>query len=192
MKTERPNGRQPEAEVHDFSVEGMSCASCATRVQRLLADTAGVHAASVNFATRHATVEYGSGVTADTLQRVVKDAGYELVALESADTEAQAPEDAESAFWLRRVIVAAPLAVVVFILSAGWMDETWARVASAALTVPVQFWAGMAVPALRLCACTAPVGEHGHADRDRHAGGLLVLDLGACARAVICTSTARR
>ena len=143
MKTERPNGRQPEAEVHDFSVEGMSCASCATRVQRLLADTAGVHAASVNLATRRATVEYGSGVTANTLQRVVKDAGYELVALESAGTEAQAPEALESAFWLRRVIVAAPLAVVVFILSAGWMDETWARVASAALTVPVQFWAGM-------------------------------------------------
>jgi cation-transporting ATPase V len=75
------------------------------------------------------------------LQRVVKDAGYELV-VPSADTADTAPEDAESAFWLRRVLVAVPLAALVFVLLTGWMGETWARVASGALAVPVQFWAG--------------------------------------------------
>ena len=141
VEEQRSDAAQDEAEVCEFDVEGMSCASCATRVERALAGTPGVRLASVNFATRHATVESGREVTVDALQRIVKDAGYELI-LPSADAEGTPPEDAESAFWLRRVLVAVPLAAVVVVLLVGWMGETWARVASAALAVPVQFWAG--------------------------------------------------
>jgi cation-transporting ATPase V/Cu+-exporting ATPase len=141
VEDKRPDAAQAEAEVCQFDVEGMSCVSCAVAVERALAGTPGVVRASVNFATRHATVERGGEVTVGALQRVVKDAGYELV-VPSADTAGTAPEDAESAFWLRRVIVAVPLAAVVFVLLTGWMGETWARVAAAALAVPVQFWAG--------------------------------------------------
>jgi cation-transporting ATPase V/Cu+-exporting ATPase len=129
--------------TQEFAVEGMSCASCATRVQRVLADMPGVRSASVNLATRRATIAHADEVSVAALQRVIKDAGYELVTLQPAGVEAPVPEALESAAWLRRLVVAAPLAVIVFILSAGWMDETWARIASAALTVPVQFWAGM-------------------------------------------------
>ena len=141
VEEKRPDAAQAEAEVCEFDVEGMSCVSCAISVERALAGTPGVLRASVNFATRHATVERAGEVTVGALQRVVKDAGYELI-VPSADSEATAPEDAESAFWLRRVIVAVPLAAIVFVLLTGWMGETWARVASAALAVPVQFWAG--------------------------------------------------
>jgi copper-transporting P-type ATPase V len=141
VEEKRPDAAQAEAEVCEFDVEGMSCASCAVNVERALAGTPGVLRASVNFATRHATVERAGEVTDGTLQRVVKDAGYELI-VPSADADAAPPEDAESAFWLRRVMAAVPLAAIVFVLLTGWMGETWARVASAALAVPVQFWAG--------------------------------------------------
>ena len=40
-----------------FDVEGMSCASCAARVERILARQPGVHSANVNFATGQAVVE---------------------------------------------------------------------------------------------------------------------------------------
>ena len=129
-------------ETSDFAVEGMTCASCASRVERALTSTPGVQAASVNFATHRATVEHAPDVTDEELRRVVADTGYELVELPPAGVEAPAPEDAESVFWLRRVAVAVPLAGVVFVLLTGWMGETWARVASALLAVPVQFWAG--------------------------------------------------
>jgi cation-transporting ATPase V/Cu+-exporting ATPase len=142
---ERPDAADTSSgdETREFAVEGMSCASCATRVQRVLADTPGVREASVNLATRRATIAHTDQVSVAALQQIIKDAGYELVMLQPAGDEAPVPEALESAAWLRRLIVAAPLAVVVFILSAGWMDETWARVAAAALTVPVQFWAGL-------------------------------------------------
>ena len=44
--------------------------------------------------------------------------------------------------WLRRVLVAWPLGLVVFYLSMFEMMTPWARWAALALTVPVQFWAG--------------------------------------------------
>lgn len=42
----------------ELAVEGMTCASCATRVQRALASGPGVSQARVNLATRRATVVY--------------------------------------------------------------------------------------------------------------------------------------
>ena len=40
----------------EFGVEGMTCASCSTRVEKALARTPGVASASVNLATERATV----------------------------------------------------------------------------------------------------------------------------------------
>ena len=42
----------------ELLVEGMHCASCASRVQRTLTREAGVAEARVNFATNHASVVY--------------------------------------------------------------------------------------------------------------------------------------
>jgi copper chaperone CopZ len=39
----------------ELAVSGMTCGSCATRVQRVLAKQPGVEAAAVNFATKRAT-----------------------------------------------------------------------------------------------------------------------------------------
>jgi copper-transporting P-type ATPase V len=44
--------RTEDATRIDFTVEGMTCGSCASRVQRVLAKTDGVAGAEVNFATR--------------------------------------------------------------------------------------------------------------------------------------------
>jgi Cu+-exporting ATPase len=58
-------------------VEGMTCAACASRVQRKLATGAGVRAATVNFGTELAAVTYAPGASnAASLIGLVRSAGY--------------------------------------------------------------------------------------------------------------------
>mgnify|MGYP006269896161 FL=1 len=60
-------------------VEGMSCASCTSRVEQALADTEGVGSATVNLATERADVAFDPGrLRAGDLVRVVEEAGYEV------------------------------------------------------------------------------------------------------------------
>ena len=63
----------------DLPVEGMSCASCASRIERKLNRLDGVHA-TVNYATERATVEFdptlaGKQLIADTIEQT----GYHAV-----------------------------------------------------------------------------------------------------------------
>src|SRR5690606_38731729 len=61
-----------------LQISGMTCASCATRIERKLGRLAGVTAASVNPATGTASVEALPGaVTSDALVRVVRELGYD-------------------------------------------------------------------------------------------------------------------
>src|SRR5215210_4624546 len=78
-------------------VSGMTCAACARRVEKALSGTAGVCAASVNFATEKATVEYDpASVGLDELVGAVEDAGYGVVR-----EEEEAPEDAHEGEYRR-------------------------------------------------------------------------------------------
>jgi Cu+-exporting ATPase len=59
-------------------IEGMSCASCAQTVQQALGATPGVAAASVNYATAKAAVDYDDAQTGvGRLAKAVRDAGYQ-------------------------------------------------------------------------------------------------------------------
>ncbi|MEI4471020.1 heavy metal translocating P-type ATPase [Frigidibacter sp. MR17.24] len=65
-----------------LAIEGMTCASCAQRIEQALAEAPGVMAASVNLATRSAAVTYVPGATSPTeLARQVYQAGYRAQAL---------------------------------------------------------------------------------------------------------------
>ncbi|HZX26445.1 MAG TPA: heavy metal translocating P-type ATPase [Telluria sp.] len=59
-----------------FSVEGMTCASCATRVEKALAKVPGVRGAAVNLATEKATVDVAPGVPMSRLAEAVEREGY--------------------------------------------------------------------------------------------------------------------
>jgi Cu+-exporting ATPase len=78
-------------------VTGMTCAACATRVQRKLERAPGVRAATVNFGTERATVEYAPDADAGTLVAAVRAAGYdartETVVLDIAGLEWAASAD---------------------------------------------------------------------------------------------------
>jgi cation-transporting ATPase V len=143
----------------DLAVSGMTCASCAARVEGTLARQPGVAEAAVNLATGRAHVVVDPALAnVEDLAAAVEDIGYGLtsISLQGSAQADQAREDAtEQRDWRRRVLVAWPLTLVVLVLSLRYMDDQWARWTALALATPVQFWAGW--PFLRSAAVRARV-----------------------------------
>ncbi|RQQ54944.1 heavy metal translocating P-type ATPase [Burkholderia stagnalis] len=87
----------PPASRHtELDIGGMTCASCAGRVEKALAGVPGVTRASVNLATERATVDAEAGVTTARLVDAVKQAGYLATPLAEPDAAdaPPAPSDA--------------------------------------------------------------------------------------------------
>ena len=117
-------------------VEGMTCATCAMRVEKALAKVPGVHQAVVNLATEMASVKADPGVKLDMMRTAVEKAGYEL-------GDAQRTEPLQAHWW--PAAVAALLSLPLFLpmlgllFGADWMLPGWWQFA---LATPVQFWLG--------------------------------------------------
>jgi len=142
----------------DLAVTGMTCASCAARIEKVLARQPGVARAGVNFATARATVAYDPSRTGlDTLAAEVERIGYRAEPVPSIAAAPPGAEAAEELAWLRRVALAWPLGIAVFALLLVDMASPGARWTAAALTVPIQFWAGW--PFLRNAAMRARLRE---------------------------------
>jgi Cu+-exporting ATPase len=63
-----------------FTIEGMTCASCAQTVENTAKNLKGVENAVVNLATEKLSVQYEDGVLAETdIQKAVADAGYQAL-----------------------------------------------------------------------------------------------------------------
>ncbi len=116
-----------------LTVQGMTCASCVSRVEDALNAVEGVLEATVNLATDRATVRYVPGATERTdLTQAIRDAGYERGGTEDggdrADVENQARED-EQRSMRQRFLRALAFALPVFVLEMGFMHiptmEAW-------------------------------------------------------------------
>jgi P-type Cu+ transporter len=118
-----------------LELEGMTCASCAGRVERRLNDLAGVEA-SVNLATEKAAVRYDeTTVAVDDLLRVVQAAGYEA-SLAPAESD---PEDSLRARLLAAIALTVPLAAIAMLPPLQFDGWEWLAFA---LATPIVFWAG--------------------------------------------------
>ncbi len=127
-----------EKEVR-LDVIGMTCGSCAARVEKTLNRQPGIEA-SVNFATGEALVRVAVDAPAfEALREAVRARGYDI---RPHRDEAEEAAKAEERAWLYRLFLAWPLGIGVLVLLLGWMDKTWARWAAFALATPVQFVAG--------------------------------------------------
>ena len=66
-----------ESKRIDLPITGMSCASCASRIQNALAQVKGVDNAAVNFAAERATIHYNpSEASVSEFIKIIKDQGY--------------------------------------------------------------------------------------------------------------------
>ena len=75
----RPAPGSAPARPLRLGITGMTCASCAGRVERALHAVPGVRTAAVNLATETASVEADAALDADALRRAVTGAGYGLI-----------------------------------------------------------------------------------------------------------------
>lgn len=128
-----------------FPVLDMSCAACATRVEKTLNRQPGVYHAQVNYAAATATVEYNpQECTPETLKGAIQNAGYDLVIETNAQKEKIA-EDAHSRKYRQlkqRTIFSLMLSVPVAIIGMCFMDWTYANYVMWILSTPVVFWLG--------------------------------------------------
>lgn len=127
----------------ELDIGGMTCASCAARVEKQLNRMPGV-AASVNYATEKAVVTAavpGTALDAAALIATVERTGY-TAALPPAAPPAEDSEDPELRSLRRRLLVAAVLSVPVIVLAMvpAWQFPGWQWV-SLALATPVVTWA---------------------------------------------------
>ncbi|MFE0547626.1 heavy metal translocating P-type ATPase [Streptomyces sp. NPDC058891] len=132
----------------ELAIGGMTCASCAARVEKKLNRIDGV-TATVNFATEKAKIAYPAGIqVADLIATVVK-TGY--TAEEPPPPQPEQPaaaeaagEDPESAALRQRLTVSALLAMPVVLLSMvpALQFDNWQWL-SLTLAAPVVVWGGL-------------------------------------------------
>ncbi|MBB6174776.1 Cu+-exporting ATPase [Nocardiopsis mwathae] len=137
----------------ELAISGMTCASCANRVEKRLNKMDGV-TASVNYATEKAKVEFADGVTVDDLIAQVEKAGYTATpppppAPEGADDAGSGgtrAEDAEAAavhaLFHRTAVSLLLAAPVIAMAMVPALQFTYWQWASLVLTAPVVVWGG--------------------------------------------------
>ena len=139
----------------ELSIEGMSCASCVARVERLASRLEGVESASVSLATERATVTYEpEQVTPERIAEAITRGGFRAEPRHD-DAEAEAGRDREVAALRRDLILAAALTVPLVLVAMGpmvsptleaWMlallpERGWLWV-ELVLATPVLAWTG--------------------------------------------------
>jgi len=125
-----------------LAIEGMTCASCVSRVEKALKQVPGVLSASVNLATETAEVGVvGGDAMLPALMAAVAKAGYQAREIPaSGDTPANKPA---APWWpvALAAVLSAPLALPMLgsLFGKDWMLDGWLQWL---LATPVQFWLG--------------------------------------------------
>jgi P-type Cu+ transporter len=162
VATRRRTPGSGEVRTAELSIGGMTCASCAARIERRL-NRLGDVAATVNFATQTARVRFPAAMTPAELVAAVEQAGYTaILAAAAGGTAEEERAAAEMVRLRRRVLVSLALAgpVVVLAMVPAFQFRNW-QWASLALASPVAVWA--AWPFHRAAARAA---RHGAATMD--------------------------
>ncbi|MFF7114768.1 heavy metal translocating P-type ATPase [Streptomyces albogriseolus] len=131
-----------DAEV-ELSVGGMTCASCAARIERKLNRMEGV-TATVNYATEKARISYGAGVTVPDLIATVEATGYTAREPSPPDVGEQPSEPDELRplrdRLLTAVVLSAPVVAMAMIPALQFEYWQWLSLTLAAPVVTYAAW----------------------------------------------------
>ncbi len=136
-------------------IEGMSCASCASKIEKALNGLDGVIGASVNFATEKATVNYIPGtVGVAEMVKAVGGAGYDVIEVKAQEDLLEKEDRSKKQAYARlkkKMIIGIVLTVPIFILTYPGLfgltsvfdirRQTYFYI-QLAFALPVQFWCG--------------------------------------------------
>ncbi len=124
----------------ELTIGGMTCASCAARVEKKLNKLDGV-AATVNFATEKARVEYGAGITPEQLVAAVESAGYQAELPQHSPAGDGTLDDDPTAALRRRLLICLALSVPVIAMAmVPALQFTYWQWLSLTLAAPVVVW----------------------------------------------------
>jgi len=126
------------ATEYRLKVSGMTCAACATRIEKVLRRLPGVATADVNLASEEALVTGSAQVTRSAIQQAVEKAGYGV-----RDDKAAPRVDHEGWLILGGAALTLPLVapMIIELVTGGmWMLDPWVQLA---LALPVQFGLGL-------------------------------------------------
>ena len=124
----------------ELAISGMTCASCANRIERKLNKLDGV-VATVNYSTEKAKITFPESISADDLVATVEQAGYSAE-LPRVDNQVDPSSTEVAADPLRqRLIISALLSVPVIVLAmvSPWQFDYWQWL-SLTLAAPVVVW----------------------------------------------------
>ncbi|BAK75918.1 heavy metal translocating P-type ATPase [Pseudogulbenkiania sp. NH8B] len=143
----RQSGYAVPEERLELDIGGMTCAACASRIEKVLNRLPGVHA-SVNFATETAVAHFPAGALGeDAIIAAVRKAGYSAAPRATAGDQTLAEKHRQAYlkerrwFWLAALLTAPLLLEMVTMLS-GAAHGMLPRGVQLALATPVQFLAG--------------------------------------------------
>jgi Cu+-exporting ATPase len=128
----------------ELAIEGMTCTSCAGRIERALLKVPGVRSATVNLASERAHIEVLGAVDPTVLIEAVEAAGYQAQASGANEPAADTGESRlrrERLAVIAALLLAAPLVIPMFgdLLGLHWMLPPWIQFL---LATPVQFILG--------------------------------------------------
>ena len=124
----------------ELKIGGMTCASCASRIEKKLNRMDGV-TATVNYATEKATVSIDGDVTAEQLIATVEKTGY-TAEVPTPEPPADRPADELAALRLRLwVSIALSVPVIVLAMVPAWQFTSWQWL-SLTLAAPVVVYGG--------------------------------------------------
>jgi len=141
-RTMNPVTETPSVGHVEMQIGGMTCASCAARIEKKLNKIDGV-TATVNFATEKASVDYAGDVSPDQLVATIQDAGYsaELPKPATQDDSVEHDEEDPTASLRQRLLIslALTLPVVAMAMIPALQFTNWQWL-SLTLAAPVVVW----------------------------------------------------
>ncbi|MBI4754975.1 MAG: cadmium-translocating P-type ATPase [Betaproteobacteria bacterium] len=148
VETIRKTGFAVPPRTVELGLEGMTCAACATRIEKVLNALPGVEA-SVNLASERALIRHVPGFTDPAAMiATVRRAGYEARLLEAGGHAAEKARKADAyraelrRFWISLALTAPLVAQMLWMFGAGAHGDILPRGLQLALATPVQFWIG--------------------------------------------------
>ncbi|HYZ69754.1 MAG TPA: heavy metal translocating P-type ATPase [Mycobacterium sp.] len=124
----------------ELQIGGMTCASCAARIEKKLNKMDGI-TATVNFATEKARVEYTGDVSADQLVQTIQEAGYHAELPKTAEPEGDSTREDPATSQRRRLLISLALTVPVIAMAMvpALQFTNWQWL-SLTLAAPVVIW----------------------------------------------------
>ena len=140
----------------ELAVSGMTCATCASRIERKLNKMPGV-TATVNYATESAHVDYDSGIEISDLLRTIEQTGYSASPVAEAAVDSREVDSLRMRFWVS-LALALPVILLAMVPPLQFPGWQWVSLVLATVVVAWGAW-----PFHRAAAINA---RHGAANMD--------------------------